>query len=210
MHMAPRGLRCYQHCPGQIQPNHGIIAGCTQSNTFAKVYLNVVLQGLWDKYQTRMAKGITAKPALGLGSDIRTFVDDISATTHSKRVRDPVTKQYCIVQVARDLAEQLANGIRSLKGKISPKTTIIGSRTALKEILCQELKKLGIKTKVARAAKDLGIGRSGGHRRTLIGIAHRKKAAKEKGEQGDLPHVQGQKGTSPSWHWSPSSGHIWR
>ena len=46
IHIASRGLRCYQHCPGQIQPNHGIIAGCTQSTTFAKVYLNVVLQDL--------------------------------------------------------------------------------------------------------------------------------------------------------------------
>ena len=86
MQMAPRGLRCYQHCPGQVQPNHGIIAGCTQSTTFAKVYLNVVLQGPWDRCQTKMAKGIVAKPALGLGSDIRSFIDDISATTHSKRV----------------------------------------------------------------------------------------------------------------------------
>ena len=74
MHMAPRGLRCYRHCPSQVQPNHGIIAGCTQSTTFAKVYLEVVLQGLWGDYQTKMAKGIPAKPDLGLGNDIRSFV----------------------------------------------------------------------------------------------------------------------------------------
>ena len=178
MHMAPRGLRCYQHCPGQIQPNHGIIAGCTQSTTFAKVYLNVVLQGLWDRYQTKMAKGITAKPQHGLGCDIRSFVDDISVTTHSSEVKDPITKKYCIVQVARDLAAQLAAGISSLKGKISPKTTIIGNNCSLNQQLCQALKKGGIHTKVAKAAKDLGIGRSGGHRRTMIGIIHRKKAAK--------------------------------
>ena len=66
-----------------MQPNHGIIAGCTQSTTFAKVYLKVVLQGLWDDYQTKMAKGITAKPDLGLGNGIRSFVDDISVTRHS-------------------------------------------------------------------------------------------------------------------------------
>ena len=46
MHMAPRGLRCYRHCPGQVRWNHGIIAGCTKSTTFAKIYLKVVLQGL--------------------------------------------------------------------------------------------------------------------------------------------------------------------
>ena len=99
-------------------------------------------------------------------------MDDISATTHSNRVRDPITKKYCIVQVARDLAAQLAAGIKSLKGKISPKTIIIGNSWPLNKILGQELKKFGINTKVARAAKDLGIGRSGGHRRTLVGIHH--------------------------------------
>ena len=86
MHMAPRGLRCYRHCPGQVRPNHGIIAGCTQSTTVAKIDLKVVLQGLWDKYHTEMAKGITGKQAEGLGNDIRSFVDVISVTTHSKRV----------------------------------------------------------------------------------------------------------------------------
>ena len=58
IHMAPRGLRCYCHCLGQILPHNGIIAGCTQSTTFAKVNLKVVLHGalgpisdqdgLWD------------------------------------------------------------------------------------------------------------------------------------------------------------------
>ena len=43
MRMARRGLRCYRHCPGQVQPNHGIIAGCTQSTSLANIYLKVVL-----------------------------------------------------------------------------------------------------------------------------------------------------------------------
>ena len=33
MHMAPRGLRCYGFCPGQVLAGNGIIAGCTQSTT---------------------------------------------------------------------------------------------------------------------------------------------------------------------------------
>ena len=180
MHMAPRGLRCYRHCPGQVQPNHGIIAGFTQSITFAKIYLNLVLQGPWDKYQTKMAKGITAKPDQGLGNDIRSFIDDISASTHSRRIKDPRTKRLCIVQVARDLAKQLADGIKSLKGKISPKTTVMGTSALLRIEFQKELKKLGINVKVARAAKDLGIGRSGGRVRTTLGLAHRKKAAKKR------------------------------
>ena len=60
-----------------------------------------------------MAKGITAKLAEGLGNDIRSFVDDISITTHSTRVYDPATRKVCIVQVSRDIAVQLAQGIEN-------------------------------------------------------------------------------------------------
>ena len=45
MHMAPRGLKCYGICPGQVAASNGIIAGCTQSTTFTKIYLYAVLQG---------------------------------------------------------------------------------------------------------------------------------------------------------------------
>ena len=84
------------------------------------------------------------------------------------------------MQVARDLAAQPAAGIRSLKGKVSPKTTVIGNSWPLNQQRRRELKKLCINTKVARAAKDLGIGRAGGHRRTLVGITHRKRAARQR------------------------------
>ena len=57
MHMAPRGLRCYGYCPGQVLAGNGIIAGCTQSTTYTKIYLCGVLQGFWDKYQTRIMLG---------------------------------------------------------------------------------------------------------------------------------------------------------
>ena len=80
-----------------------------------------------------MAKGITAKPTNGLGNDIRSFVDDISVNTHSKRIYDPVTKKLCIVKVSRDMAIKLARGIAELRGKVSPKTTIVG--TCLKQTL---------------------------------------------------------------------------
>ena len=56
MHIAPRGLRCYGFCPGQAAAGNGIIAGCTQSTTYTKIYLHAVLQGInikraycWDK-----------------------------------------------------------------------------------------------------------------------------------------------------------------
>ena len=84
----------------------------------------------------------------------------------------------CIVQVSRDMAVQLARGIDKLRGKISPKTKIVGTSVAQKLLLHKELKKLNIKTKVANEAKDLGIGRSGGHRRIIFGIPTGRKLQK--------------------------------
>ena len=69
-----------------------------------------------------MAYSITSQPDMGAGDDIRTFVDDISATTHGKReVRDPQTKKICMITVHAGMAVQLAEGIRDLKGKNPPK-----------------------------------------------------------------------------------------
>ena len=101
-----------------------------------------------------MAKGITAKPRLGLGNDMRSFVDDISVTTHSQRAHIPRTQTLCIVRVSRDMAAQLAQGILGLRGKVSHKTTTVGSVFRQKLLLPKELRKLGIRTKVANAAKD--------------------------------------------------------
>ena len=134
-----------QSLPGQVLPNNGIIAGCTQSTTFHKVYLKVVLQGLWDKYQAKMAYGITSKPQEGLGNAVRTFVDDISATTHCKRHYDPVTKRLCIITIHARMAAELAQGIAALKGKVSPETAIIGTSIPLRRLLHKDYKKIGIR-----------------------------------------------------------------
>eukprot|EP00973_Karenia_brevis_P064448 8953782-Karenia_brevis.AAC.1 len=48
MHMACRSIRCYQFHPGVTTPTDGIIAGCTQSTTFAKVLLHAVCQEAYD------------------------------------------------------------------------------------------------------------------------------------------------------------------
>ena len=54
-HMGPRGLRCYNHCPGLVLPRNGIIAGCSQTTTFARILLYKMLKHLWDGYQTSQA-----------------------------------------------------------------------------------------------------------------------------------------------------------
>ena len=59
MHMSPRGLKCYNHCPGLVLPRNGIIAGCSQSTTFARILLFKMLKYMWDGYQTSQAYGLS-------------------------------------------------------------------------------------------------------------------------------------------------------
>eukprot|EP00973_Karenia_brevis_P025287 3488451-Karenia_brevis.AAC.1 len=48
MHMACRSIRCYQFHHGVTTPANGIIAGCTQSTTFAKILLHAIIQAAYD------------------------------------------------------------------------------------------------------------------------------------------------------------------
>ena len=89
MHMAPRGLRCYGYCPGQVLAGNGIIAGCTHSTTYTKICLHAVLQGFWDRYQTRtmLGQASIANPAeepAEVDADIRSFIDDMSMATYGE------------------------------------------------------------------------------------------------------------------------------
>eukprot|EP00973_Karenia_brevis_P049028 6799867-Karenia_brevis.AAC.1 len=59
MHMACRSIRCYQCHPGVTTPTNGIIAGCTQSTTFAKILLHAIIQEAYDNEVTEaLARGL--------------------------------------------------------------------------------------------------------------------------------------------------------
>ena len=59
----------------------------TQRTTFTKIYLHAVLQGFWDKYQTRLLLG---QPGVNddpeevpqTDADMRSFIDDMSMATY--------------------------------------------------------------------------------------------------------------------------------
>ena len=159
IHMAPRGLRCYGFCPGQVAASNGIIAGCTQSTTFTKIYLFAVLQGFWDRYQTRILLGqpSTAAPNDPLpevDADMRSFIDDMSMATYGKA---PL-----LYEVHAHMGQYLANHLKNRKGKISKKTTIVGTKFSHKLVLQAKYRSFGVSAKIGIAAKDLGIGRAGG------------------------------------------------
>ena len=117
--MAPRGLRCYGFCPGQVAASNSIIAGCTQSTTFTKIYLFAVLQGFWDRYQTRILLGqpsIAAPndPLPEVDADMRSFIDDMSMATYGKA---PL-----LYEVHAHMGQYLAKHLKRRKGKISKKS----------------------------------------------------------------------------------------
>ena len=167
MYMVPWGLKCYGHCPGHVLANNGIIAGCTQSTTFTEIYLHAVLQGFWDRYQTRVLlgqPGANDDPEVvpQTDADMRSFIDDMSMATYG---HGPA-----IYEAHGHMSKYLVRELRNRKGKISTKTTIVGSKYIHQLILQAKYRKLGVKTKIGAAAKDLGLGRTGCLRRTMVGI----------------------------------------
>ena len=82
LHMSPGGLKCYDHCPRIVLPRNGIIAGCSQSTTFARILLYRMLKFLWDEYQTSQAYGLSFCPHGEDTASISSLVDDLKTTTH--------------------------------------------------------------------------------------------------------------------------------
>ena len=82
LHMSPRGLKFYEHCPGVVLPRNGIMAGCSQSTTFARILLYRMLKFLWDDYQTSQAYGLSFCPEGEDTASVSSFVDDLKTTTH--------------------------------------------------------------------------------------------------------------------------------
>ena len=78
-----------------------------------------------------------------------------------------------IYDVHAHMGEYLIKALRKRKGKISKKTTILGSQYSHKLVLQAKYKKIGVQVKIWAATKDFGLGRTGGLRRTMIGIKDR-------------------------------------
>ena len=121
MHMAPRGLRCYGYCPGQVLAANVIIAGCTRSTTYTKIYLHAVLQGFWDKYHTRILLGQSGlanhrEDVPEIDADMKSFIDDMSMATYGQAP--------AIYEVHAHMSTYLSKELRRRKGKIPKKAPL--------------------------------------------------------------------------------------
>ena len=170
LHMSPRGLKCYDHCPGVVLPRNGIIAGCSQSTTFARILLYKILKFLWDGYQTSQAYGLSYCPEGEDTAAVSSFVDDLATTTHGTKDTHVETHEMMGSNIIMDL--------KGLTAKVSKKNVILSTRRAHGLRLARHYAKRGVTTSVKPSAKYLGLGTTGGVRRTTATIKDRIRSAR--------------------------------
>ena len=168
--MSPRGLKCYDHCPGVVLPHNGIIAGCSQSTTFAGILLYRMLKFLWDGYQTSQAYGLSYCPEGEDTASVSSFVDDLKTTTHGLNESHVETHQM--------MGSKMILDVKGLKAKVSKKNVILSTKKTHGLRLAQHYAKRGISTSVKPSAKYLGLGTTGGVRRTTVTIKDRIRSAR--------------------------------
>ena len=156
IHTAPRMLKAYDHYAMVGIPANGIIAGCTQSNHFARIFLHDIVRDTLSGSPFNYIR-------YEYWNDIRTFVDDVSQTVRSMQ---PITK---LMQAARVLIQRAKHNHLI----ISPKTVVLASKKEYADKIVYNLAVHGVSTKHVHAAKDLGVGRSLGWRKCTFALTKR-------------------------------------
>ena len=121
----------------------------------------------WDKCQTRILLGQASladqeEEPPEIDADMRSFIDDMSIATYGQAP--------AVYEVHAHMGGYLSKELRRREGKISKKTTIVVSKFSHKLVLQAKYRKIGVQAEIGMAAKDLGLGRTGGLRRTVISI----------------------------------------
>eukprot|EP00973_Karenia_brevis_P061155 8505154-Karenia_brevis.AAC.1 len=160
--MACRSISCYQFNPGVTTPTNGIIAGCTQSTTLAKILLHAVCQ---EAYETEISEALARGYPKGYATIFKTFVDDISSISRGH--------EEWVLQAQRNTSTILLQGLRNTKCKISKKTAVIATRSRLRIMHTKHLGRIGLKAKAPRVTRDLGLDYTGGNRRATGTIRKR-------------------------------------
>jgi hypothetical protein len=168
MHLAPRAVRAGDAVSIVQNCSTGIIAGCSQSNAFARAYLHQVMDIAYHK-----------QCLYGEKRYLRQFVDDIRQTvaikpshveqcaaTVSSEPGAPLALNTSVAQYAAECGLDLASGLVGLGCRISKKTTIIASNKSLGKDVQRKYGNHAVQAKVATVAKDLGVATTAGVRRT--------------------------------------------
>ena len=125
MHMAPRCINAYETYAICDLPKNGIIAGCTQSNIFARILLHRIMKQAVE----------AIPPPLQM---LRSFVDDISQAIQSD-------KEEVVIDTTIKGAVSLAQDLIGSGNRISPKSVIMASNARIKRTIVKKMRLLGVK-----------------------------------------------------------------
>ena len=101
-------------------PRNGIIAGCSQSTTVARILLFKMLRHLREGYQTSQAYGLSYCPNQEATADVGSFIEDPKTTTHG------VDNTH--VEVHKNIRDNPILDLKGFKAKNSKKNTIVRRR----------------------------------------------------------------------------------
>ena len=162
--MAPRVIKAYDCYIEADLPVNGIIAGCTQSTFWARLFLYGIIQAAVNRVPRPTPVGPGA--AQIAGQVIRTFIDDISQKVYARTFAE-VSK--AIIPAAEGLAQDLVgNGC-----VIREKSVLLPRHKATRKHILVSLARRGVHITAATMAKDLGVGTTGGSRRCVAFIKAR-------------------------------------
>ncbi len=164
IHISPRVLKASRFFGEVLVPGNGILAGCTQVITFARVALFEVLETAHKVFPN---------------NPIASYVDDLSQRGEGQEKN--------VHREAVASALHLAQGLHKASFKLSTKSVLVSSSPELGRKIERSLQGLGVKIKFVAAARDLGIDNAGGKRRSVkIQQSRRAKASKRTTRIGRL------------------------
>ena len=144
--------------PGVLLPRNGIIAGRSQSTTFARILMYNMLKFLWDGYQTSQAYGLSACPDGENTASVSSSVDDLKTTTQGQNDTHVDTHQI--------MGSNMILELKGMKAKVSKKNVTLSTKRKNGLDLAKHYAKKGVSTSVKPFAKYLGLGMTGGAKRT--------------------------------------------
>ena len=133
-----------------VVPERSILAGCTQSIAWTRLFLFELLDYLHRAYRP---------------TTIQSWVDDLS-----QRTQGP---ESLVTRMAEACAVELAQGIADRGGKVSNKSIIMASSSRLAKRVQTSLEARGFSLKVAQTGRDLGVDATCTKRRSIKVFKHR-------------------------------------
>ena len=156
--LAPRLLKWNKWFSDVAYPTRSIIAGSKRSNTFARIFMYLIIHA----YLYQVPEQIT--------TTIETFVDDLAQLVYGRL--------NMIIPQAVHVIKLLWKLLVSSSLKISAKTTIVSSNRAAAREVASQLQGAALVCKSDCSVRDLGVDAGGGKLRTVS--VHRGHIAKVK------------------------------